>query len=250
MMAENSGSSRPEKFSSLQRGKAPGSASPQRWTSGASSFGVYRMRYSAWAKLSVAAPLAHAQPGQSMPPPADDSSVWVPIDGSCIGSVGRFLEQIFVPPGRDPWRPGSSDMSGTDSLAVEKGDVTLRARRRGQDLDWTACLARAASTVPPGSVRRRQKERGRWRAVLHEANGGQHSRRAVLASLGAEERAHLRAFVKRELRRYQALANELSRLQGFARKERLAKLSVEDRANFQSWLLEQKASLPAKTCAR
>ena len=28
-------------------------------------------------------------------------------------------------------------------------------------------------------------------------------------------------------------------------KERLAKLSVEDRANFQSWLLEQKAGHPA-----
>lgn len=220
------------------------------WIRVAATLDLWGVEYSAWAKLSVAAPLAHAQPGQSMPPPADDSSVWVPIDGSCIGSIGRFLEQIFVPPGRDPWRPGGPSVSSADSLAVEKGDVTLRARRRGLDLDWTTSLARAASTVPPGSVRRRQKERGRWRAVLHEANGGQQHRRAVLASLEAEERAHLRTFVKRQLQRYQALANELSRLRGFARKERLAKLSVEDRANFQSWLLEQKAGLPAKTSTR
>lgn len=29
-----------------------------------------------------------------------------PEDGSCLGETGRFLEQIYVPPGRDPWAPG------------------------------------------------------------------------------------------------------------------------------------------------
>lgn len=219
------------------------------WIRVASTSDLWGVEYSAEAKMSVAA-VPHTNPGlQSQP--SDDSSVWVPIDGSCLDmpSSGRFLEQIYVPPGRDPWIPGAGFLDlECENLAVSHGSVTLKARRsRRSPGEWSAEFLRcpaAASWRSPGSTRQRQKERLHWRAVLHESCG--QNRKAVLAALRPEERARLRAFLKKEQLRWQALAAELSQMKGFARRERLAQLSIEDRANFQQWLLEQKVSQKQK----
>ncbi|CAJ1358179.1 unnamed protein product [Effrenium voratum] len=202
------------------------------WIRVAGTADLWGVEYSARAKAAVAAPPAHtaaldSEPAEPMP--ADDSSVWVPIDGSCLGETGRFLEQIYVPPGRDPWAPGAPSEGW--NLALDDGSVTLRGSgrdRRGSCAAGRAChFARA---------RQRQRERAKWRAVLHESTG---QRTAVLAALQPEERARLRSFLKTEQRRWQALALELSQLKGFARRERLAQLSIEDRTNLQQWLLEK-----------
>eukprot|EP00434_Breviolum_minutum_P044211 symbB.v1.2.039464.t1/scaffold6578.1/size17795/1 len=216
------------------------------WIRVAGTCDLWGVEYSPEAKISVAA-VPHANPAlQSQP--TDDSSVWVPIDGFCLDmpSSGRFLEQIYVPPGRDPWTPGVGFPDPEhENLSVNEGSVTLKARRSRQSGEWsTDFLGCPASCKSPGSARQRQKERLYWRAVLHESCG--QNRKALLAGLGPEERARLRAFLKKEQQRWQALAMELSQMKGFARRERLARLSIEDRANFQQWLLDQKVGQKQK----
>ena len=50
-------------------------------------------------------------------------------DGFCLDmpSSGRFLEQIYVPPGRDPWTPGVGFPDPEhENLSVNAGSVTLQ----------------------------------------------------------------------------------------------------------------------------
>ena len=69
-------------------------------------------------------------------------------DGNCLelpSSLGehRFLEQIFVPPGRDPWSPdGSSCALGAlerESLAVEEGAVAWSFQEVDLEKDQFCC---------------------------------------------------------------------------------------------------------------
>ncbi|CAK9019963.1 unnamed protein product [Durusdinium trenchii] len=187
------------------------------WIRVAGTSDLWGVEYSEEAKITVAA-VPHAPGVQAQP--TDDSSVWVPIDGSCLDmpSFGRFLEQIYVPPGRDPWALAEPlDPTERESLAVHKGSVTLKARRQRPDAsEWSVELLRCPwSSHSPGTARQRQRERLHWRSVLHDSCG--QNRKALLKALGPEERAQLRAFIKKEQRRWQALAVELSQMKGFAR---------------------------------
>lgn len=223
------------------------------WIRVACTSDLWGVTYSAQALAATAAPMTHGmEPGAAEPKPIDDSSIWVPIDSSCFGPdsdvVGRFLIQTFVPPGRMPWQPGAGlvDAHEKENLLIVDGNVALRAPRSNLASDWCVPpLQSPAARIACGSARWRQRERRRWRATVHELNGAQ-CKKALLGKLSTAERDTLRAWLHKEGRRWQALAAELATLTGWARKERLASLGVEDRAAFQQWLAEQRSSQGAK----
>eukprot|EP00930_Biecheleria_cincta_P084333 TRINITY_DN73817_c0_g1_i1.p1 TRINITY_DN73817_c0_g1~~TRINITY_DN73817_c0_g1_i1.p1 ORF type:complete len:666 (+),score=128.74 TRINITY_DN73817_c0_g1_i1:112-2109(+) len=200
---------------------------------------LWGVDYSARAKASM----SHPQMGVSA---TDDSALWVPIDGSCLDMdsefTGRFLKQVFVPEGREPWRSRTDDVVAEPrhAMSVSNGAVTIGARFHRLQHSWRCpLLPRPSATQPAAPARRRQHERLRWRSLVHELTGKQ-TRKELLATLGPEDRTALRAWVQKEERRWQGLATELASLSGWARKERLAQLGVEDRASFQQWLADQK----------
>ncbi|CAK9078938.1 Uncharacterized protein SCF082_LOCUS37685 [Durusdinium trenchii] len=158
------------------------------WIRVAGTSDLWGVEYSEEAKITVAA-VPHAPGVQAQP--TDDSSVW---DGSCLDmpSFGRFLEQIYVPPGRDPWALAEPlDPTERESLAVHKGSVTLKARRQRPDAsEWSVELLRCPwSSHSPGTARQRQRERLHWRSVLHDSCG--QNRKALLKALGPEARHEL-----------------------------------------------------------
>eukprot|EP00931_Biecheleriopsis_adriatica_P056415 TRINITY_DN33422_c0_g2_i1.p1 TRINITY_DN33422_c0_g2~~TRINITY_DN33422_c0_g2_i1.p1 ORF type:complete len:389 (+),score=64.81 TRINITY_DN33422_c0_g2_i1:1-1167(+) len=217
------------------------------WIRIASTADLWGVDYTSEAKasMSLATP-CHGTPDVKDQRPVDDSSIWVPIDGSCFGTdsgMGRLLEQIFVPPGREPWQAGGFGKltaDERDSLSVRHGSVAFRAKKSRLQPDWSTPLLHCPCVIDsPGSVRQRQRERLRCRSIVHELSSSG-SRRLQLAKLSAEDRRTLRNWLSKEHRRWQALVAELATLQGWSRRERLARLSVEDRAGFQQWLAEQK----------
>ncbi|CAE8605652.1 unnamed protein product, partial [Polarella glacialis] len=174
------------------------------------------------------------------------------------------LEQIYVPPGRQPWQPRSAELELKEAFqfSVQGGFVTVRTVRHGCLLgpsSWS-CRCRSsqrerrgeAAEPPVAARRRRQRERVRWRALVHELNATPRSESAQwrrgLEELSREERAGLRSWLKKEAKRWRGLAAELAQLSGWARKERLASLTVEDRSGFQQWLQEQKQRSSKTPC--
>eukprot|EP00913_Durusdinium_trenchii_P004040 g3742.t1 len=107
---------------------------------------------------------------------------------------------------------GTSDLWGVEYS--EEAKITVAAVPHAPG--WSVELLRCPwSSHSPGTARQRQRERLHWRSVLHDSCG--QNRKALLKALGPEERAQLRAFIKKEQRRWQALAVELSQMKGFAR---------------------------------
>lgn len=181
---------------------------------------------------------------------AKATEAWVPIHSRCISpeaDLGPFLQQVYVPPGREPWDPASAAEEDSTILTVQDGEITLRAGHQSSRQGFWRCGChcwRARSTTSfPASARRRQQERVRWRSLAMELQDiGSADRRSKLAQLQSKERAGLRNWLQQARRRWQALAQELTRLSQWERRERLAELSMEDRVAFRQYLSEQKKS--------